>query len=83
MEKRNYFDQEEIGNVMEKILLISLNREALSIFLPQHLMQVINYKGQHFLCGLTTDGTTLSCRKVSHSWSSSLQNLHFVNICPQ
>ena len=31
----------------------------------------------------TADSTTLSYRRVGHSWSSSLLNLHFVNICPQ
>ena len=39
--------------------------------------------GTALCAGLTTDGTTLSCRQVGHSWSSSLQNLHFVSICPQ
>ena len=45
-----YFDQEEIGNDMEKInsvLILSLNREKLSLHLSQHLKQVINCRGQH------------------------------------
>ena len=51
--KKLYFDQEEIGNAMEKIdsvLIFSLNSEALSVFLSQHLMQAINCRGQHSMC---------------------------------
>ena len=85
------------------LLIFFLSQQISSIFLSQHLMQVINCREKHSmyrlttslsiersspsfsvitLCGwltagyntlcavLTTDGTTLSCRKVGHSWSS-------------
>ena len=52
MEKNKlYFDQKETGNTMEKNKLcfdsFCQQTEALSIF--QHLMQVINFRGQPVL----------------------------------
>ena len=88
MEKNKlYFDQEEIGHAMEKInsvLILSQQWEALSPSCSLNTLCRWLTVGDGTLClGFTTDGTTLSCRKVGHSWSSCLQNLRFVNICPQ
>ena len=50
---------------------LSQQREALSLHLSQHLMQVINCREQHSMC------------RANYLSLNRLQNLHFVNICPQ
>ena len=79
-EESGMFCSNLVRNCLINLFSLSQQREALS-FSPNTLCRWLTVGDSTLCAGLTTDSTMLSCSKVDHSWRSSLQNLHFVNIC--
>ena len=81
--KEWYVKQPFVRNCLLNLFL-SQQKEALSpSFWVNTLCRWLTVGDSTLCAGITTDGTILSCSKVGHSWSSSLQNVHFVIICLQ